>query len=204
MYVHKVWHTAAKQLFPWIIEYDWTCNWCDSNVIQVCVKTVKLAAISCILVKPKICQWLGGLSKKITQTQTKKTTIFLWQPLKQDMSTEPWKEKILWTNGSFKAIQPFSSPENPLPSSHYRLTTSQEFLALMCEHPHCTPSHSGLILQWTQWTYGSGSFRQYCQHWGICKSPAAPHTACKAKISGTCQEVSVVLHFFWKRSVCDI
>lgn len=168
------------------------------------MKTVKLAAISRILVEPKICQWLSGLSKKNTQTHKQKPTISPWQPLKQDMSTELWKEKILWTNGSFKAIQPFSSPENPLPSSHYLLTTSQEFLALLCEHPHCTPSHSGLILQWTQWTYGSGSFRQYCQHWGICKSPAAPHTACQAKISGTCQEVSVGLHFFWKRNVCDI
>lgn len=56
---------------------------------------------------------------------------------------------------------------NPLPPSHYPSTTSQEFLALMCEHPHCEPSHSGLDSQWAQWTYGSGSFRQYCQHWGV-------------------------------------
>lgn len=56
---------------------------------------------------------------------------------------------------------------NLLPSSHSPSTTSQEFLALMCEHPHCEPRHSGLIPQWAQWTYGSGSFRQYCQHWGV-------------------------------------
>lgn len=104
-------------------------------------------------------------------------------------------------NGSFKYILPFS-PFEPFAPSHYPSTTSQEFLALMCEHTHFEPSHSGLVSQWAQWTYGSGSFRQYCQCWGV--SRLQRHTLpVRQRYLGHVKRCHWRFHFFWKRCVWD-
>lgn len=68
----------------------------------------------------------------------------------------------------------------------------------MCEHPHREPSYRGCTEPPARRTYGGGRVRKYHQQWEISELPAAPHTACHATISGTCQESSLVLSFHLK------
>ncbi len=161
-------------------------GWCGSNGAQVCVKSTELAAILCTL---KSASGLVGCPK----TKTKKQS-------QHDSHSSRSCQKSSG-NDSFKYIWPFS-PFEPFAPSHYPSTTSQEFLALMCEHPHFEPSHSGLVSQWAQWTYGSGSFRQYCQRWGV--SRLQRHTLpVRQRYLGHVKRCHWRFHFFWKRCVWD-
>lgn len=133
-----------------------------------------------------ISQYVQSYMRAHTHTNNNTKTVSAWQPFKLVMS----KEMVpLNTYGHFLLL-------NLLPPSHIPSTTSQEFLALMCEHPHCEPRRSGLVPQWAQWTYGSGSFRQYCQRWGV--SRLQRHTLPVSQwYLGHVKGCHWCFHFFW-------